>query len=235
MQILDIVIRTLLAVVFGAIIGREREINNRPAGIRTHALVCLGAAIIAMIQVELASQSMKIILAHPELKSAVTVNGGRIVAQVVSGIGFLGAGTIIINKGSIRGLTTAASLWVVACIGIAIGYGYYEIAMITGISVPIVLIGLKQLEKLLSNKGHHALIRVRFEEGDDHLSILLKYFRERNIHVKEIKLMDREEEYQEQKIGEVRFRLYSRYITNWKKCVADIESFDFVKSVKKKV
>ncbi len=149
MTIIDILLRTVVAIVFGAVVGREREIHHRPAGIRTHALVCLGATVIAMIQVELVNSSVNLIVDHPELSGSLAVNSGRIVAQVVSGIGFLGAGTIIINKGSISGLTTAASLWVVGCIGIAIGYGYYRIALVTGISVPIVLVGLKQLERIL--------------------------------------------------------------------------------------
>ncbi len=232
MSLVDIIIRTLLAIVFGAVIGRERELNNRPAGIRTHSLVCLGAAIISMIQVELMQQSMRMMLDNPEWAGTITVNGGRIVAQVVSGIGFLGAGTIIINKGSIRGLTTAASLWVVACIGIAIGYGYYEIAVVSGISVPIVLVGLKKLEKVLSKVGHHAILIVTFEEGDDNISQVLKYFKTHRVHVKEIKILDEDENNRQ---DEVELRLYSRYLKSWAQIMSEIEALDFVKSVEQKI
>lgn len=110
----EIAFRMLLACIFGGIVGYERERNDSPAGFRTHILVSLGSALI-------------MILSMYGFSNFVTVNKdpARLAAQVVSGIGFLGAGTILRDKTSIRGLTTAASLWVVSAIGLAAGAGFY--------------------------------------------------------------------------------------------------------------
>lgn len=117
----EIVIRLSLAMVIGGAIGFERQYKNRPAGMRTHILVCMGATIIALIQDEIAAAAIQDALAHPELAGVIRSDQARLIAQVVSGLGFLGAGTIIVTKQSVTGLTTAASLWSVAGLGIAIG------------------------------------------------------------------------------------------------------------------
>lgn len=124
------IIKLILAAIAGSVIGFERENKNRPAGLRTHSLVCIGAAIAMIIPIEiLGSQS-----------NISTFDVTRMGAQVISGVGFLGAGTILRNGFSVKGLTTAASLWVVAIIGLAIGGGLY----ITGIgSTLIILLVLK--------------------------------------------------------------------------------------------
>ncbi len=231
MTTLDIVIRTLAAVFFGAIVGREREINNRPAGIRTHALVCLGSAVIAMIQVEVVEHAHTMIINFPEMKNVITVNSGRIVAQVVSGIGFLGAGTILITKDKVRGLTTAASLWVVACVGIAIGYGYYKIAIISGLTVPIVLVGLKKLEKRVTKRSHHANLIITFTEQNNCINEMLKFFRECGLHVKEIKHLNSRAEDTE---NVIEFMLYGRHFKSWDNIIDDIKELSFVDSVKRK-
>ncbi len=231
MTILDIVIRTLAAVLFGALVGREREINNRPAGIRTHALVCLGSAVIAMIQVEVAEHAHDMIKLYPEMKNVITVNSGRIVAQVVSGIGFLGAGTILITKDKVRGLTTAASLWVVACVGIAIGYGYYKIAIISGITVPVVLVGLKKLERRVTKRSHHGNLIITFAGKDNCINEMLKFFSEYRLHVKEIKHLNLRED---DKQNVIEFMLYGRHFRSWDRIIEEIEDLPFVESVKRK-
>jgi putative Mg2+ transporter-C (MgtC) family protein len=117
---LTTLLRLALAVVLGGLIGFERETEGKPAGLRTHALVCLGAALFMLISIQ-----------SPEFfPGAKTVDPGRIAAGVVTGIGFLGAGTIMQAKGSVKGLTTAASIWAVAAIGLAIGVGYYITAAV---------------------------------------------------------------------------------------------------------
>ena len=108
----QMVLRIVAAVVFGAIIGVEREMKNRPAGMRTHVLVCLGAALIGLVE----QQTIAHVVALGS--SQINVSVGRLTAQVVSGVGFLGAGTIIIADRRISGLTTAASLWCAACLQI---------------------------------------------------------------------------------------------------------------------
>lgn len=132
---LDIVFRLVAAVILGGLVGLERESSHRPAGLRTHILVSLGSALIMVISLE-AFRNFP----------AGTWDPGRLAAQVVSGIGFIGAGTILHEGVTIRGLTTAASLWVVAGIGLAVGAGYYFGALITTLLVTIVLLYVHRLE-----------------------------------------------------------------------------------------
>ena len=135
MLVYEVAIRLALAVVVGGLIGYEREFKNRPAGFRTHILVCLGAAITSMIQLYSIQDATNMIIQYPELANAMKVDIGRLGAQVITGVGFLGAGTIIHEKGSIKGLTTAASIWTVACIGLAVGLGYYTLTILSTIFV----------------------------------------------------------------------------------------------------
>ena len=132
-NLLTMIIRTLLALLCAGVIGYERDAHGSAAGLRTHILVCLGA-MIAM------STGIFAVIHY-------SGDASRIGAQVVSGIGFLGAGTIMVNRGHIKGLTTAAGLWASACIGLAIGTGFYEAIIIGTISVFFVERGLKVLKK----------------------------------------------------------------------------------------
>ena len=123
-----ILMRLALAILFAGVIGYDRQRKNRPAGLRTHILVCIGATSIAMIQYAIFQDKLTL---HPEIQADQT----RLLAPIVSGIGFLGAGTIVITKQRVAGLTTAASLWTTAGIGIALGMGYYEIAALAFLAV----------------------------------------------------------------------------------------------------
>ncbi|MDR2505657.1 MAG: MgtC/SapB family protein [Oscillospiraceae bacterium] len=136
---LDILLRVVLAAFTSGVIGVEREHHNRPAGLRTHILVGLGAAFVALTEV----YSLHNVSLLPVGTAQISV--GRMTAQVISGIGFLGAGTIIVHKHNISGLTTAASLWNVACLGVAAGYGYLTICLIGAGSTLIVLTFIRHL------------------------------------------------------------------------------------------
>lgn len=140
---LEVLLKLTFAVVLGAVIGFEREYKNRPAGLRTNILVCLGATLVQIISIE--------ILAN--YKHLVNLDPGRLGAQVISGIGFLGAGTIIREGANIKGLTTAASLWVVACIGLAIGQGMYVPAILTATFSFITLAALRGIEDRMFKKS----------------------------------------------------------------------------------
>ena len=132
---LDLLGQLLLAVVLGAAIGWERERAEKPAGLRTNILICVGAALLADLSLQVAAGA-----------SAPT-DASRIAAQLVTGVGFLGAGTIIQSGGSVTGLTTAATLWVVAAIGMAVGLGALVEAVGTTILVLVALLPLRKLEE----------------------------------------------------------------------------------------
>lgn len=136
-----VLIRFLVACLIGGIIGFEREKHNRAAGFRTHILVCVGACIISLMEMKMEEDFVTTYYQSGIVDMGITLTRGRLAAQVISGIGFLGAGTIIFNKGSIKGLTTAASLWVVACLGLAVGYGLIEIAL-TGLVLAVLTLNL---------------------------------------------------------------------------------------------
>ena len=149
---LEIVTRVVLAATLGGAIGLERELREREAGLRTHLLVSVGAALFTMVSAYAWTDW------HFSNREGVVFDPTRIAAQVVSGIGFLGAGAIIRQGLSVRGLTTAATLWVVAAIGMASGIGYYEAAIVT---TTLVLLSLWPLRIL----AYRLSARVRPEEG----------------------------------------------------------------------
>ena len=148
----SIIIRLTLAVIFSGIIGLERGRKKRPAGLRTHILVCVGSTVVMIT-----SQYMTDILGN-------TGDIARLGAQVISGIGFLGAGTIIIDgKNKVKGLTTAAGLWACACMGLAIGIGFYEGAIITCIFLLGVMTGLHKLDLYLQGNSKVIDIYAEFD------------------------------------------------------------------------
>ena len=116
----EICLRLLCAMVVGSLIGLEREYTHRPAGLRTHILVALGACVASMMGEMLFTQYSAL---------GATPDPARLSAQVITGVGFLGAGTIMKEGASVKGLTTAASVWAVACLGIAAGFGFYGLAL----------------------------------------------------------------------------------------------------------
>lgn len=147
--ILSIVLRIALALGIGGILGMERGIRNRPAGLRTYMLVCLGAALVMMTN--------QYVFQVYGISDPV-----RMGAQVVSGIGFLGAGTIIITgKSQVKGITTAAGLWTAACCGLAVGIGFYEGAIAGGITVLLIMTVLQRMDSFIH--AHTKTIEVYIE------------------------------------------------------------------------
>lgn len=146
----QILLRLALAAALGSIVGLERERLDWAAGLRTHMLVCVGATLFMIVS----SFGFMDVLSHP----SVELDPSRVAAQVVSGIGFLGAGTIMFRRDVILGLTTAASLWAVAAVGLAVGGGLYVSALATTLLVVVILAGIKPLERhLFRNRRARAL------------------------------------------------------------------------------
>ncbi len=144
---IDIIIRLILSVVLGGLIGLERVKTNHDAGLRTHILVSLGSAGIMVLSEGLVGQFDGDI--------------SRIAAQVVSGIGFLGAGCIIVNGNRIKGLTTAAGLWATACVGLCAGIGYYFVALLMTLLMLGAMIALAPIANKLAEKAHRHTCTLR--------------------------------------------------------------------------
>jgi len=141
---LEIIIRLLLSVLFGAIIGHERESKNRPAGIRTYTLVCVSSAAIMILSEFIFKQY----LSEYDLLS----DPMRLGAQVISGIGFLGAGTIMHHGATVHGLTTAAGLWAVMTLGLIMGSGFYFLGVVLFILVYVVLVFFSKLSGKINDE-----------------------------------------------------------------------------------
>ena len=135
---MQVLFRLVLATVLGGVVGLERERSEKAAGFRTHILVCLGSCLIMLTSMHM----------FDIYRRAAALDPARIAAGVVTGVGFLGAGTIIRFGGSVKGLTTAATLWAVAGVGLAVGSGFYLAAVMTS---AIILLSLLFLTKLESN------------------------------------------------------------------------------------
>lgn len=154
---LDLLLKLALAVVLGGVIGLEREIAGKPAGLRTNILICVGAALLTDVSIQV---TMGIYPGAPRLGDP-----SRIAAQVVSGIGFIGAGTIMQARGTVTGLTSAATIWVVAAIGVAIGAGQYLEAVGAGLLVALVLAGLGTIEHRLRRARRVLSCTIRTRPG----------------------------------------------------------------------
>ena len=165
--------RILAAVVMGAIIGIDREVKNRPAGMRTHVLVCLGSTLIGLVE----QQTIAHVVALGS--SQINVSVGRLTAAVVSGVGFLGAGTIIFNDRRISGLTTAASLWCAACLGLAAGAGYTTMAFVSCLAVMVVL---KLMQRIVHVKTYKRL-EVQFVHRTETLNDIKELFSQKHVTI----------------------------------------------------
>lgn len=172
---IDFLIRLIAAVICGGLIGFERGETKHEAGLRTHILVCLGAALIMVVS--------EAVVREYEIKTEIM----RMGAQIVSGIGFLGAGSIIVDGNRIRGITTAAGIWTTACVGIAVGAGYYLIGFFVVVLMLVVMHSLKPLINKVRNNSAKCTLSVKLSsEGD--INILLSVLAGHDIGVNNIKV-----------------------------------------------
>jgi len=165
-------LRLALAAGCGIIIGLEREHRHQSAGIKTHTLVCMGAALVSMIQIQMINDIIAQVQMDPSLSNVLKSDYGRLGAQVISGIGFLGAGTILHNKGSVKGLTTAATLWAIACVGLAVGMGYYLMSVIAVGLIEIIIITIRIAQGTLQKKHGNKLLEIVMENKREAMNFI---------------------------------------------------------------
>lgn len=186
MSIYEIIFKLTLACILGGVIGLERESLNRPAGLRTYTLVCVGSALAMIVSLDMYFAYYHTVNADP----------GRIAAQVVSGIGFLGAGTIMREGATVRGLTTAAGLWVVACIGLAVGAGLYVPAIATTLLILFVLIYFIKFERKFTGLREYKGLVLVVEDRPGQVGIIGSILGEMGVSIKNIQLnrMEKDDE-----------------------------------------
>ena len=147
----EIVVKILLSALLGGAVGAERERTGKWAGLRTHMLIAVGSALLTDVSVS---------IGH-EYGPSQGWDPGRVAAQIVSGLGFIGAGTIIQSRGAVHGLTTAAGLWVAGAIGLAVGGGFYDEAAVTTVALLLILAALRPLSRRLSGETQTLALRLR--------------------------------------------------------------------------
>ncbi|MCC8153961.1 MAG: MgtC/SapB family protein [Tannerellaceae bacterium] len=167
------IIRLLLSLLFGTIVGAERQLRRRDAGVRTFSLICMGSAAAMLVSIWLPQ-------IYPDF-----LNGdpGRIAAQVLTGIGFLGAGAIIQSRGSIQGLTTAACIWVMAVIGLTVGAGMYIASTVATLLTLFILLSLETLEKRLYLDGVNKLLTIHCKTITPDLEAIRNILRRNHVFI----------------------------------------------------
>ena len=184
MSVYEIIFKLALAGILGGLIGLERESLNRPAGLRTYTLVTVGSALAMIVSLDMYFQYYQTVNADP----------GRIAAQVISGIGFLGAGTIMREGATVRGLTTAAGLWVVACIGLAVGAGLYIPAIVTTILILFILIYFIEFEERFTGMRVYKGLIMVVEDRPGQVGVIGSILGNMGVLIKNIQLTRLEDE-----------------------------------------
>ena len=191
-----ITLRFVCAVLCGGLIGLEREHKHRPAGFRTHILVCVGSALTTMTGQYLLTLSS----INPD---HFVSDPARLGAQVIAGIGFIGAGTIVVTKRrQVKGLTTAAGLWVSAIVGLAIGVGYYEAALYATFLMLMVEIFLSKLDWFLISNVKNINVYVEYTEAEN-LTVVLHKLKEEDVKILDVEITKNKLETEEVHISAV--------------------------------
>ncbi|WP_373230723.1 MgtC/SapB family protein [Cohnella sp.] len=177
-SLMELTLRLLLALALGGLIGLERELGGHSAGFRTHILVCLGSAVIILLSM----YGFSDFAAEPNVR----LDPARLAAQVISGVGFLGAGTIMRTGFGVSGLTTAASLWVSAAIGLAAGAGFYYGALIATFLVVMSLFVLNKFEKLFSRTKKVRELLLKMEKSSSGLNYVLAHLSESGLQINKL-------------------------------------------------
>ena len=165
--------KLMLSLVLGATIGIERRRKGQIAGMRTFALISMGATLVMLISIFIPQEYMGLKNGDP----------GRIAAQVVSGVGFLGAGAIIQMKGSVRGLTTAAGIWMAACIGLAVGAGMYLVSIIATLLIIFILVNIERIEQRHNFLWESKILRVKVDGILDDIQTVRDIIESNDVHI----------------------------------------------------
>ena len=181
----ELISRLIMAALLGSVIGVERERLNWAAGLRTHMLVCVGASLIMLVSIFGFSDVVG--------EKDVVLDPSRVAAQVVSGIGFLGAGSILLRGEIVRGLTTAASLWSVAGVGLAVGGGMYSAAISATIIILIILAGIKPIERRFISVKQQRSLHILADRGSISLETLQRTLGSSSARVKQFIVQQSEE------------------------------------------
>ena len=172
-NLIGAIVKLVLSLVLGATIGIERRRKGQIAGLRTFALISMGATLAMLISIYIPQEYLGLKNGDP----------GRIAAQVVSGVGFLGAGAIIQMKGSVRGLTTAAGIWMTACIGLAVGAGMYIISIVATLLIIFILVNIERIELRHNFLWESKIIRVKMHGILDDIQPLRDIIEGNGIHI----------------------------------------------------
>ncbi|MBR5673897.1 MAG: MgtC/SapB family protein [Muribaculaceae bacterium] len=172
-NLIGAIAKLVLSLVLGATIGIERRRKGQIAGLRTFALISMGATLAMLISIYIPQEYLGLKNGDP----------GRIAAQVVSGVGFLGAGAIIQMKGSVRGLTTAAGIWMTACIGLAVGAGMYLISIIATLLIIFILVNIERIEQRHNFLWESKIIRVKVHGIIDDIQSLRDIITSNDVHI----------------------------------------------------
>ena len=227
----DILLRIISSLILGGLIGLEREWHNHAAGLRTHILVCVGSTTIILLSIYGFGDYAN--------EFNVRMDPARLAAQVVSGIGFLGAGAIIRHGNSISGLTTAASIWVVAAIGLCVGAGFFFGACVVTVFVLISLILLNKFEKMMHNKRSRNEVIVKIKNIPGGVAQVTALFESEGMIIVNMSAEAMHDSYQETDIKTLRIKLHkprSNDLLNIfdkllnMECVHSVETADILKN-----
>ena len=170
-------VRVIVSLVLGGVVGLEREVSDKSAGLRTNILICVGASLFTIVSQKFSNDP------------------ARIAAQLVSGIGFLGAGSIMRDGDRVTGLTTAATIWTVAAIGMAVGYGHFNLAGMVTVTILFVQLGFTPLDVLIDDWRERHTFRIVSKQEERGLDDIAAIFRESRIRVMRRKLMKKSNHY----------------------------------------
>lgn len=215
----QMIVRLCLAALLGGIVGMERGSGDRPAGLRTHILVCTGSALFMLIS----------LYGFDPRGGGNNWDESRIASQVVSGIGFLGAGTILHEGMTVRGLTTAASLWMVSAVGLAVGSGFMLIGIVATVITMITLVTFHGWEKRLPGTGRleRRYIRVAVKNDPESIPTILAYLADKQVKVRTINVKN--DKLKELVLVDLYLKINKEYNTN--EIIGDLNNLPCVDSI----